>query len=236
MQSILKQCECLDEEYKQLVKNIENMLDNLSIVSLEFVNSKLEFLENYSETLKSSQIDARLHRNSQIKNLIEYIKMHKKTQVKSQAQSPPSKMANHRPKYSFNENTFSTFLHENMNQFTQQKTLNNETELPNQKIQVLKQKSLNTLQILIKKQKNEQRKENEDIFKLLQKCMNHISNNKHLFDEYHDLQEEYQVIVQNNKHILSKVNLEIKSCMIKQNISQLMASQESFKSYLDSII
>lgn len=87
------------------------MLEDLSTVSLEFVNSKLEFLEKYSLTLKSSQIDARIHRNSQIKNLIEYIKMHKKTKIKSVAQSPPPKMSHHKPKYSFNEKAFSTFYH-----------------------------------------------------------------------------------------------------------------------------
>ncbi|CAK93280.1 unnamed protein product (macronuclear) [Paramecium tetraurelia] len=236
MQSILTQCECLDEEYKQLVMKIHDMLDNLSIVSLEFVNSKLEFLDKYSKTLKSSQIDARLHRNSQMRNLIEYIKMHKKTQVKSQAQSPPAKMAHHRPKYSFNEKAFSNLLYESMNQITQQKTQDNEAEMQCSKSQALKQKSLNTLQILIKKQKSDQRKGNEDMFKLLQKCMNLIGGNKHLFDEHDELQQEYQRIVKNNKHISSKVNLEMKSSKIKQNISQLMASQESFKSYLNSII
>ncbi|CAD8106604.1 unnamed protein product [Paramecium primaurelia] len=235
MQSIINQCQDLDEEYRQLVQTINNMLDNLSIVSLEFVNSKLEFLEKYSCTLKSSQIDARIHRNSQMKNLIEYIKMHRKSEAKSLAQSPPAKMAHHRPKYSFNEKAFSCMLYNNMSQMTHQKTQNNELDQSQQKY-TLKKKNLNVLQNLIGKQKFEQRKGNEDMFKLLQKCMQLISQKQEFQDEYADLYKEYRDIVKSNKSLQNKVNLDLKSSKLKENLNQLMVSQESFKSYLNSVI
>ncbi|CAD8206808.1 unnamed protein product [Paramecium pentaurelia] len=235
MQSIINQCQDLDEEYRQLVQTINNMLDNLSIVSLEFVNSKLEFLEKYSCTLKSSQIDARIHRNSQMKNLIEYIKMHRKSEAKSLAQSPPAKMAHHRPKYSFNEKAFSCMLYNSMSQMTHQKTQNNELDQSQQKY-TLKKKNLNVLQNLIGKQKFEQRKGNEDMFKLLQKCMQLISQKQEFQDEYADLYKEYRDIVKSNKSLQYKVNLDLKSSKLKENLNQLMVSQESFKSYLNSVI
>ncbi|CAD8194208.1 unnamed protein product [Paramecium pentaurelia] len=235
MQTIITQCQDLDEEYRQLVQTINNMLDNLSIVSLEFVNSKLEFLEKYSNTLKSSQIDARIHRNSQMKNLIEYIKMHWKSQVKSLAQSPPAKMAHHRPKYSFNEKAFSCMLYSNMNQMTQQKTQNNELDQSYQKY-TLKHKNLNILQNLIGKQKFDQKKGNEDMFKLLQKCMHLISQKQEFQDEYENLQKEYRDIIKSNQSLQYKVNLDQKSSKLKENLNQLMVSHESFKSYLNSVI
>ncbi|CAD8117874.1 unnamed protein product [Paramecium sonneborni] len=235
MQSIISQCQDLDEEYRQLVQTINNMLDNLSIVSLEFVNSKLEFLDKYSSTLKSSQIDARIHRNSQMKNLIEYIKMHRKSEVKSLAQSPPAKMAHHRPKYSFNEKAFSCMLYNSMNHMTQQKTQINDFDQSQQK-HTLKQKNLNVLQNLIGKQKLEQRKGNEDMFRLLQKCMHLISQKQEFQEVYEDLQKEYRDIVKSNRSLQCKVNLDQKSSKLKENLNQLMVSQESFKSYLNSVI
>ncbi|CAD8113806.1 unnamed protein product [Paramecium sonneborni] len=235
MLSIISQCQDLDEEYRQLVQRINYMVDNLSIVSLEFVNSKLEFLEKYSGTLKSSQIDARIHRNSQMKNLIEYIKMHRKSEVKSLAQSPPAKMTHHRPKYSFNEKAFSSMLYNSMNQMTQQKTQINDLDQSQQK-PTLKQKNLNILQILIGKQKLDQKKGNEDMFRLLQKCMHLISQKQEFQEEYEDLQREYKDVVKSNRSLQCKVNFGLKSSKLKENLNQLIVSQESFKSYLNSVI
>ncbi|CAK91911.1 unnamed protein product (macronuclear) [Paramecium tetraurelia] len=236
MQSIITQCQDLDEEYRQLVYVVNNMLDNLSIVSLEFVNSKLEFLDKYSNTLKSSQIDARIHRNSQMKNLIEYIKMHTKSQVKSLAQSPPAKMAHHRPKYSFNEKAFSSILYSSINQVTQQKTQYNDELDQSEQKPTLKQKNLNILQNLIGKQKFEQKRGNDDMFNLLQKCMHLISQKQEFYEEYENLQKEYKDIVKSNQSLQFKVNLDQKSSKLKENLNQLMGSHQQFKSYLNSVI
>ncbi|CAD8200245.1 unnamed protein product [Paramecium octaurelia] len=236
MQSIITQCQDLDEEYRQLVYVVNNMLDNLSIVSLEFVNSKLEVLEKYSNTLKSSQIDARIHRNSQMKNLIEYIKMHTKSQVKSLAQSPPAKMAHHRPKYSFNEKAFSSMLYRSINQVTQQKTQYNDELDQSEQKPTLKQKNLNILQNLIGKQKFDQKRGSEDMFNLLQKCMQLISQKQEFYEEYENLQKEYKEIVKSNQSLQYKVNLNQKSSKLKENLYQLMGSHQQFKSYLNSVI
>lgn len=86
--------------------SIQVILDDLSQVSLEFVNSKLVFLQKYSQSLKPSQLEARHHRNNQIRNLIEYVKLHKRAKIKSVLHSPVKKLSEHikhRPKYSFNE-------------------------------------------------------------------------------------------------------------------------------------
>jgi hypothetical protein len=104
MQSIVCQCQALDNEFSNLDQHINGLLDELTPVSLEFVSAKLNYLRQYSSALKNTQLDARQHRNAQVRNLIEYIKLHTRNKAKSVVHSPATK--GHRPKYSLNDTAF----------------------------------------------------------------------------------------------------------------------------------
>ncbi|CAK75285.1 unnamed protein product (macronuclear) [Paramecium tetraurelia] len=229
MQSILSQCGALDEEFLNLVPTIETMVQELSVVSREFVSSKLEFLKKYSSSLKSSQIDARIHRNQQTRNLIEYVKMHRQSKTKSVSQICTSK---HKQKFHTDsgwsgiQNCYSTSCSTiQTSEFTTVSQQKNNKTL-----------SIKTLKQLITKQKKHQQKTNEQIFRLINKCMNLISENSHLYPQYPSLLEEYQNIRKNNSSLEQKLNLEKKSQEVKENFKKLIQSQESFKSYLNSVI
>ncbi|CAD8139499.1 unnamed protein product [Paramecium pentaurelia] len=229
MQSILSQCAALDEEFVILVPIIETMVQELSVVSKEFVSSKLEFLKKYSISLKSSQIDARIHRNQQTRNLIEYIKMHRQSKTKSVSQictnKQKQKFTTDSGCYSL-QNCYSTSC--STIQTTEFNTVSYQKNNKNITIKTLKQ--------LITKQKKHQQKTNEQLFRLINKCMNLIQENSHLYPQYPSLLEEYKNIRKNNSSLEKKLNLEKKSQQVKENFKKLIQSQESFKSYLNSVI
>ncbi|CAD8046494.1 unnamed protein product [Paramecium primaurelia] len=224
----------LDQEYRMLFEQIMGMLDQLSSISLEFVSSKLTFLEKYSQTLKSSQIDARQHRNNQIKNLIEYVKMHRKSKVRSVIHSPSNK----------------TFHHDHHNsldmQDVQQK--DNISMIPNSN--AVLQKSLsdtklvhtktikNLLQKMVSKKNQSPQKNSADpLIKILENAMSLLQTHQQFYqDDYDQLKKEYDEVLQNNPQIMAKVSLQNKSSKIKENLNSLIETQKSFKSYLNSIM
>ncbi|CAD8135687.1 unnamed protein product [Paramecium pentaurelia] len=230
MQSILSQCATLDEEFVILVPIIETMIEELSVVSREFVSSKLEFLKKYSTSLKSSQIDARIHRNQQIRNLIEYVKMHRQSKTKSVSQIYTT--SKKRQKFHTDSGCYPVQKCYSISCSTLQTTEFNAIS-PQQKNKYITTKILKQL---ITKQKKHQQKASEQIFRLISKCMNLISENPHQFPQYSILLEEYKAIKKNNSCLEQKLNLEEKSQQVKDNIKKLIQSQESFKSYLNSII
>ncbi|CAD8053032.1 unnamed protein product [Paramecium sonneborni] len=230
MQSILTQCATLDEEFAILVPIIETMVQELSVVSREFVSSKLEFIKKYSTSLKSSQIDARIHRNQQTRNLIEYIKMHRQSKTKSVSQICTSKKKQkfHTDSACYNTIHKSNSISCSTIQTTEFCPISNQKKIHNITAKTLKQ--------LINKQKKHQQNTNEQIFRLINKCMTLISENSISFPQYPILLEEYKIIKKNNSCLEQKLNLQEKSQQVKENIKKLIQSQESFKSYLNSII
>ncbi|KAM3141234.1 hypothetical protein pb186bvf_006619 [Paramecium bursaria] len=223
MHSIVCQCQALDEEYYILQQQIQDLLDNLSQVSLEFVQSKLSFLQKYSDGLKTTQLDARQHRNNQIRNLIEYVKLHTRSKVKSAVNSPANRK--HYPKYSLNENAFqstpSAFIIQTHGDHDSDKKL--------------QQKKI--LSDLIIKQRKDNNNSKESTFLLLQKAMRLLESKQSLYqDEFDKLNKEYKKIQQKNKFLVAKSNLMSKSSQIKENIHTLMVSQQSFQSFLNSVI
>ncbi|CAK62088.1 unnamed protein product (macronuclear) [Paramecium tetraurelia] len=224
----------LDQEYRMLFEQIMGMLDQLSSISLEFVSSKLTFLEKYSQTLKSSQVDARQHRNNQIKNLIEYVKMHRKSKVRSVIHSPSNR----------------TFHHHHHNSLDMQdvQLKDNISVIPNSS--TAPQKSLsdtklvhtktikNMLQKMVsKKNSSPQKSATEPLIKILESAMALLETHQQFYqDDYDQLKKEYDEVLLNNPQIMAKVSLQNKSSKIKENLNSLIETQKSFKSYLNSIM
>ncbi|CAD8061000.1 unnamed protein product [Paramecium sonneborni] len=230
MQSILTQCAAFDQEFHIFIPIIQTMAQELSMVSREFVISKLEFIQKYSTSLKSSQIDARIHRNQQTRNLIEYIKMHRQSKTKSVSQICTSKKQQkfHTDSGCYNAIHKSNSISSSNIQTTQFYSISCQNKTQNI--------TTKTLKYLINKQKKLQQNTNEQILRLINKCMNLISENSNSFPQYPILLKQYQIIKKNNITLEQKLNLQHQSQQVKENIKKLIQSQESFKSYLDSII
>ncbi|CAD8049478.1 unnamed protein product [Paramecium sonneborni] len=223
----------LDQEYRMLFEQIMGMLNQLSSISLEFVSSKLTFLEKYSQTLKNSQIDARQHRNNQIKNLIEYVKMHRKSKVRSVIHSPLNRTFNHQRHNSLDMQDVQ--LHDNkfliQNSFSQQKSLSDTKLVHTKTIKNLLQK------MVTKKNGSPQKNSTDSLLKILENAMQLLETHQSFYQEdYNQLRKEYNQILQNNPQIMAKQSLQNKSSKIKENLNSLIETQKSFKSYLNSIM
>ncbi|CAD8050758.1 unnamed protein product [Paramecium sonneborni] len=229
MTSILQ----LDQEYKMLFEQIMGMLDQLSSISLEFVSSKLTFLEKYSQTLKNSQIDARQHRNNQIKNLIEYVKMHRKSKVRSAIHSPSNRTFHHHHHNSLDMQDVQLKDNTSLmpNSFAPQKSLSDTKLVHTKTIKNLLQK------MITKKNDSPQKNSTDPLLKILENAMSLLETHQQFYQEdYNQLKKEYDEILQNNPQFLAKLSLQNKSSKIKENLNSLIETQKSFKSYLNSIM
>ncbi|CAD8133915.1 unnamed protein product [Paramecium octaurelia] len=221
----------LDQEYRMLFEQIMGMLDQLSSISLEFVSSKLTFLEKYSQTLKTTQMDARQHRNNQIKNLIEYVKMHRKSKVRSVIHSPSNRTFHHHNSLDMQDVQLNENISIMPNSCVSQKTQSEAKLVHTKTIKNLLQKMIS------KKNDSPQKNSADPLIKLLENAMSLLETHQQLYQEdYNVLKKEYDQLLQNNPQIMTKVSLQNKSSKIKENLNSLIETQKSFKSYLNSIM
>ncbi|CAD8048314.1 unnamed protein product [Paramecium sonneborni] len=221
----------LDEEYKIYFEQIMGMLDQLSSISLEFVSSKLTFLEKYSQTLKDSQIDARQHRNNQIKHLIDYVKMHRKSLNRSSIHNHSSKT------FHFHNNSLDiqdSYLQDNIqimpNSCLNQKSTSDSKSMHTKTIK-------NIFQKMVQTKCSPQKNFNDPVLNLLQNAMSLLETHQKLYQgEFNKLNKDYEEILKENPQFQAKKSIQNKSSKIKQNLNSLIETQKSFKSYLNSIM
>ncbi|CAD8134148.1 unnamed protein product [Paramecium pentaurelia] len=221
----------LDQEYRILFEQIMGMLDQLSSISLEFVSSKLTFLEKYSQTLKTSQMDARQHRNNQIKNLIEYVKMNSKSKVRSMIHSPFNRTFHHHNSLDMQDIHINENISVIPNSCVSQKCLSDTKLFHTKTIKNILQK------IVSKKNDSPQKTFTDPLLKLLENALSLLETHQQYYQkDYNELKKEYDELLQNNPQIMAKVSLQNKSIKIKENLNSLIETQKSFKSYLNSIM
>ncbi|CAD8136454.1 unnamed protein product [Paramecium pentaurelia] len=221
----------LDEEYKMYFEQIMAMLDQLTQISLEFVSSKLTFLEKYSQTLKDSQIDARQHRNNQIKHLVDYVKMHRKSKTRSAIHVPASRTFHfHHKSLDIQDTYFEDNVQIMPNSCLNQKSMSDSKSIHTKTIK-------NILQKMVQKKCSPQKQVNDPVLNLLQNAMTLLETHQQFYQvEFNKLNKDYEEILQENPQFQAKKSLQNKSSKIKQNLNSLIETQKSFKSYLNSIM